>query len=239
MSNRLCVFSIAAALAFVCFFSLPAHADTILLGSDYLTTIPPTSFTGLGNLQGLAIGPGSTDTIVHRRADCSITLSILGSTCTIPLEMVALSLQSTTNPLLLVRESPTIQSQGTMTLTSNGSGTGGTFTSFFDVFFELSPDGGINWSPQPDLTLTGGSTPWSTIPGNILLVPGLVGNQADNLHTNKVAGQADFYIVGSVTEQHPEVGVHTAIPTPVPEPSTWVLLAIGFGLLGLARRMKA
>jgi hypothetical protein len=152
--------------------------------------------------------------------------------------MVALSLQSTTNPLLLVRESPTLASTGGMTLTSNGSGTGGTFTSFFDVFFEISPNGGASWTPQPDFSLTGGSL-WSTAPGNILLVPGLVGNQADNLHTNKGAGQFDFYLVGSVTEAQPEVAVHTVIPTPAPEPSTWILLATGLGLLGFIYRRNA
>src|SRR5262249_21438813 len=154
-------------------------------------------------LQGLPIGPGLTDTIVQRRADCTITLSATGSICTIPIEMVALSLQSTTNPLVLVRESPTLASAGQMTLTSNGSGTGGTFSSFFDIFFEISTNGGITWTPQPDLTLTG-SASWSTIPtSNTLLVPGVVGSQTANLHTNKGPGQFDFYLVGSVTEQHP------------------------------------
>src|SRR5215510_16421675 len=147
MSKRF-VISIVLALATMCFVSLPARADTVLLGSDYLQTIAPTSFVGLGNLQGLPIGPGSTDTIVQRTADCTITLSVAGSACTIPIAMVALSLQSTINPLVLVRESPTLTSAGTMTMTSNGSGTGGTFSSFFDVFFEISTNGGLTWTPQ-------------------------------------------------------------------------------------------
>jgi hypothetical protein len=39
MSNRSFGLSIAAALVGVCVVSAPAHADTILLGSDYLETI--------------------------------------------------------------------------------------------------------------------------------------------------------------------------------------------------------
>ena len=228
---------IAAAFASVFFVSLPANADTVLLGSDYLATIPTTSFVGIGNLQGLPIGPANTDTIVQRQANCTITLSASGSNCTIPIEMVALSLQSTTNPLLLVRESPTLSSKGEMMLTSNGSGTGGTFTSsFFDVFFELSTNGGATWIPQqPGLPLTGGST-WSTIPSGIL-VTGPVGDQAANFHTGKAAGQFDFY-PGSIIEEHPEgasAAMHSAMVA-TPEPGTWLLVATALGLLTLTRR---
>lgn len=242
MPNRSCVLSFAAALVSTCLLSQPAHADVILLGTDYLQTISPTNFGGLGDLKGLAIGPGNTDTVVRRTTDCTITLSLLGSICTIQTEMIALSLQSTINPLLLVRESPTLQSRGRLNLTSNGSGSGGTFTSFFDVFFEISVNGGANWTPQAtSLTLTNCSNSplpsWSTAPtGSTLLVPGPVGDPLANLHTNKGAGQADFYI-SSVCEEEPGLGVHSAIPTQVtPEPGTAVLLLPGLGLLGVIRR---
>ena len=128
----------ASALAAAALLHSAAHADVVLLGSDYFQTIQPTFFTPLGGLNpltGLRIGPGTTDTIVQRQADCSLSLSTLGSNCTIPIEMVALSLISTVNPLVRVRESPTLASTGLMTIASDGSGMGGTFGSFFDVFF--------------------------------------------------------------------------------------------------------
>jgi hypothetical protein len=158
--------------------------------------------------------------------------------------MVALSLQSDANPLFLIRESPTLATLGMMTITSDGSGTGGTFDSFFDIFFEISVDGGSNWAPQPQATLTSTpGTPWTTIP-NGLLVPGLVGDQLANLHTNKqdCASQigdpncVDFY-PGPVTESEPTVpALHSAVPTPVPTPGSLTLLAAGLALLGWGNR---
>ena len=118
--------------------SAPARADIVLLGSDYFETVAPTFFVPLGALAGLPIGPGTTDTIVRRLGDCSLDLLMPMSSCTIPIEMVALSLVSVFNPTILVRESPTLQSSGQMTMESDGSGAGGTFNSFFDIFFEIS-----------------------------------------------------------------------------------------------------
>ena len=85
----------ASALAAAALLHSAAHADLVLLGSDYFETIQPTFFTPLGGLNpltGLRIGPGTTDTIVQRQVDCSLSLGTLGSNCTIPIEMVALSL---------------------------------------------------------------------------------------------------------------------------------------------------
>ena len=99
----------AAALAAAALLHLAAQADVVLLGSDYFQTIQPTFFTPLGAanpLTGLPIGSGTTDTIVQRQADCSLSLGTPGSNCTIPIELVALSLISTVNPLVRIRETP-------------------------------------------------------------------------------------------------------------------------------------
>ena len=231
----------------------PARADDlVLLGADYFQTIQPTFFTPLGALNplaGLPIGPGNTDTIVHRQRDCSLSLATLGSNCTIPIELVALSLVSTVNPMVRLRESPTLGSSGEMTINSDGSGTGGTFNSFFDVFFELSFDGGSTFSPMGPLHLSSSNTGWTAFEHG-LLVDGLVGDQNANRHTNKdggacpVFGQGrcvDFFLVQDVMEVHPDGSVHTATAAQIPEPSTVALLGLGLaamaGLGGRARRV--
>ena len=236
---RAVVVGVCAAVA------LPALADRVLLGTDYLQTVAPTSYAPLGILAGLPIGPGNTDTVVRRMGNCDLALGTAGSTCTVPIEMVALSLVSATNPLVRVRESPTLASAGSMTMTSNGSGTGGTFASFFDVFFELSFDGGISYVPGPGpLTLRASGAPWTTIEHS-LLVDGLVGDPAANRHTNKIEacrGLAfgpcvDFYFVGTITKT--ETGSQHSFrgATPTPEPGALALAALGLMLMaGLARR---
>ena len=228
----------------------PARADLVLLGADYFATIQPTFFTPLGALNplaGLPIGPGNTDTIVHRQGDCSLSLVTLGSNCTIPIELVALSLVSTVDPMVRLRESPTLASSGEMTINSDGSGTGGTFSSFFDIFFELSFDGGSTFTSMGPLQLTSSDTAWTTFEDG-LLVDGLIGDQNANRHTNKdsractVFGQGscvDFYLVNDVMERHPDGSVHTAIAAQIPEPSTVALLGLGLAAMaGLGRRAR-
>ncbi|MCB8932449.1 MAG: PEP-CTERM sorting domain-containing protein [Fimbriimonadaceae bacterium] len=68
----------------------------------------------------------------------------------IPIEIVALSLTSVQPiplpPLVQIRENPVVPSFGNTTITPLG---GGQFQvdSFFDVFFEVSLDGGQSWTP--------------------------------------------------------------------------------------------
>ena len=236
----------AATALLAVLFAGPARADLVLLGSDYFETIQPTFFAPLGPLNplaGLPLGPGSTDTIVQRRGDCALSLATAGSQCTIAIEMVALSLVSTVNPLVRLRESPTLQSNGQMKMTSDGSGTGGTFNSFFDVFVELTFDGGSTYVDPIGgaLHLESSGSAWTTIePG--LLIAGLIGDQNANFHPGKIGCQAligmqcvDFYLVGSVTEQHPAGAVHTARGA-VPEPDGLALFGAALCALGWLRR---
>ncbi len=62
-------------------------------------------------------------------------------------EMVSLNLSGGTLPGgIMIRESPTKASLGTVTATDNGSGQY-IINSFFDIFTELSLDGGATWTP--------------------------------------------------------------------------------------------
>ena len=243
-SSSLGRLAVSAALALgASVMSAPLHSAVVMivLGSDYFTTVQPTLFTPAGVLNpfvGLPIGPGLTDTIVQRQGNCSLDLAIVGANCTIPIEMVALSLRSSVDPNFRIRESPTLASVGTMTMVSNGSGTNGTMTSFFDVFYELSMNGGATWVPQstPEHLITGLPANWSTLIGpNDLAVVGPAGSQAANTHTGLLAGQADFYVKGTAQEQS-LLAMHSVITTQIPEPGSLALLAAGLTMLGLSKR---
>ena len=63
-----------------------------------------------------------------------------------PTEMLQLNLSATTSSgTYMLRESPTKQSLGRHTVTQDASGY--RISSFFDVFLELSTDGGASWVP--------------------------------------------------------------------------------------------
>jgi hypothetical protein len=71
------------------------------------------------------------------------------TTGTFATEMVGMSLSGTgpTPPFVMVRESPSLPSLGFTRILDNGNGTYH-IDSFFDVFTELSLDGGANWMPS-------------------------------------------------------------------------------------------
>ncbi|MEX0611787.1 MAG: PEP-CTERM sorting domain-containing protein, partial [Pirellulales bacterium] len=85
-----------------------------------------------GRVQTVALGKGPTDT-----------------TGNFPTEMVGMSLSGVgpTPPFIMIRESPTLPSLGETSITDVG---GGLYhiDSFFDVFTELSLDGGATWMPN-------------------------------------------------------------------------------------------
>ena len=245
----LCVF----ALCGVCTSAFAA--SFVLAGSDYLTTQPGTVFAGVP-FNGVPVGPGNTDTIVQRLRDA--TFLNLGDSSTIPIEMLSLNLASAVPvdfglglgtyyiTLQTARGGPA--SVGQMTITYSNlddgvfTGSEGTFSSFFDVFFDVrfgSLNGPIAMSS--DLVLSNSGTPWDANPDpTVLLVNGLVGNLTANWHTNKIDNvdihDMDFFPVGVIQEIHPNGAQHNADTTHTPEPaSAWLL---GAGLLAIAGGLK-
>ncbi len=230
-------------LATAAFSGGPANADLIVLGSDYFRTVDPTRFLfppfGLVPLTGVPSFFSGSDTHVRRLGDCSIDLGTVGSTCTIPIELVGLSL---VGGGALIRESPTATSPGSMTLTSDGSGTGGTFASFFDVFFDLSLDNGNTFTPAPNpKPLASSGSPWTIVPSGPLLA-GLVGDIDANFHSDKGISCPslplpchDFFVgAAPITHTNPDGSIHTVqrLTQVIPEPS--VVGLVGVALLGLA-----
>jgi hypothetical protein len=242
-----------------------AHAESILLGSDYLETLPGTFFDfgspiGSVPLRGLPVNPGvlgTTDTIVQRRADA--ILPGVGSTTTVPIELVQLSLVSvnpvTIGPLtydVFVHLTPSTTSIGTMTIRhefpDNGTSVPeGTFDSFFDVFFtaDFTEVGNpLNTFSVPGTArMEASGAPWSHEPmlPAALLVTGLAGDQNANDHTSRPPLFSDDHVQQVL---HTKVlggpGVHLVGPAfapdpfAVPEPSTLLLGVIGFGWLAAA-----
>ena len=124
-----------------------------LSGDISLNASVPIPFSSPGSLLTVVVGPGVT----------------VGPTTTYSNEIVGLS----SPPLpfgATIRESPTLASDGQTTVTDLG---GGNFqiSSFFDVFTELSLDGGQTWVPSAGPTLLVSGTPLpATLP---LFVGGL------------------------------------------------------------------
>ena len=97
-------------------------------------------------------GPGMPFQDVHLTGTMSVHVthsSDDGNQRTYQTEMLQLNLVSAGG--VMIRESPTLQSTGQITVKPNGSGYA--INSFFDVFTEISVDGGGSWSPDPNETL--------------------------------------------------------------------------------------
>lgn len=227
------------------------QADLIPAGSDYFHTIDGTSFEfpGLGTvpLEGLPIGPGNTDTIVRRIDDADLPSS--SSEDTIPIEMVALSLQSS-DPVFIpgpdsffdifIELDPTQISDGTMTIRheinwpNDGANTPeGTFDSSINVhaLADLIPVGGgpVLQTVPVDLELSSFDTPWTHTRDDVPFAP-------DQTNFFLAYFGDPFFPQGLIIEEHPGVGVHRA-ENYTPEPATLMLLAAG-GLLAFRRRRR-
>lgn len=238
MNTRTQCISVLLALFLHLGLPVPGHATTqIDAGWDLLATTQPTTFGGvpfvgvpLGTFNfGGSIGTqsvGNADTIVERLTPATVAAP------TIPIELVALQLMSAVPVdfglgagfyfVTLQQERGGPATTGTMTIDGIPLD-GGTFNSFFDVFFDIrlgSTSGPIALSG--DLPLTGTGIPWGENP-----TPGAVVIDGVNHLLNGVDTTHDFWPAGPFTEFFPTGATHTVINATTPEPATLVLLAAG------------
>jgi hypothetical protein len=198
-----------------------ACAKNIAKGTDYFSTQFGTKFDfgppiGTVEFEGGAPCAGTADTMVQRQADAIIT-GAPGTAAPIPIQLVCLSLKSIAPVKLkgtffdvFVTLDPThlAQDTGTMTISENAAGTGGTFTSSLTVFFEadfVAVSGGAGFKVFAQKSITNTGSTWSSTPPNgTFLVTGPDDNssadQLANKHTGLASNEEDFYVVKILSE---------------------------------------
>jgi hypothetical protein len=234
---------------------------TVAAGWNLMQTIAPTSFMGV-NFVGVALGSydfggaigvhgtGHADTVIQRLADASVTDPVPPSAVAppVPIKLVALQLRSAAPvdfgagldyyfiTLQSLHGGPA--STGQMTIGFD-SAVDGTFTSAFDVFFDLRIgclSCAIVFSGDQPLAMAD-PVPWTrTPPPNAVVIDGV------NTTPGPSGGNQlnDFWPVGPVIHGVPAEGTaHTVVPATVPEPASWALMAGGFGLVGAGMRRRS
>ena len=253
-STRGLAFAAAVLATFVVCGSIWAD-PVVLKGTDYLQTADGTTFMGIP-MEGVPIGgtAGPADTEVMRLAD--VSLPAVGDTGSTDALLAALQLRTVSmvnlgaglNFYYVTLQSARVgggtPSRGMLTITLKSADDHapntpeGTFSSFFDVFFDIhvgSLTGPI--VDSADLTLTSSGNQWDAnpMPGTFL-VPGPVGDGTANWHTGKGPDQMDFFPLGEIKETHPDGSQHLARVATVPEPGGIVLMLSGFGVVALSIR---
>lgn len=235
----------------------------VLKGSDFLTTQAGTVFAGVA-FNGVPVGPGSTDTIVQRLDDVVLGTGTGGSGMTrLVMTQLALVSAAPTNfglgtgfyyiTLQSARQGQATTGLMTINLTAGDdhvpTGPEGTFTSFFDVFFDIrlgSLSGPIALSMDLPLS-TSSPVPWDANPSppptpGDLIVSGLKGDVTVNFHTNKIQNvdinDMDFFPVGVFQETEPNGAIHAVTVTPTPEPGTLGLIGGAILLFSRFRRRR-
>lgn len=237
---------------------------TVHSGWDLLVTLPSTQFQGQ-NYAGVpystfnfggTIGTqnvGITDTIMYRTQNA--TVSSVGDTITVPIQLVGLQLRSE-NPFLpgdqyaYITLQTGISSTGSLSITFGPEGDPhGTFTSSFDVFFDVhygSLDGPIIQSGDKVLSTSITTPPqelfWAHDPSSKVGVPLIAGvdyllDGTDTLedfwsiNVDPISGQI---LPGIIIHDDGQGTIHAVTN---PEPATICLLALG-GLALLRRNRK-
>lgn len=210
-----------------------AWAGPIEPGFDLLHTPAGGSVVDLGlgigvvSFQGLPISAelGTTDTIIERTGGLGD-----GGTGPIDAEIIALSLQSTspvniggTDFDVFVTLDTSMPSIGTVDILTHDGG-GGTFSSFFDVFTEVSfVGGGAPFSVLRHDTLVASATPWS--------------HTAAPMYPDNPGFPGGGFFITEAGIQHE--GPHrTVVPATIAEPSTLLLLGFGLAGVGAAARRR-
>src|SRR5262249_7894121 len=113
--------------------------------------------------------------------------------------MMQLDLSSSLPAGIMVRESPSLPSRG-QTTGATGSSGGFMISSFFDIFTEISLDGGNKWTPadQPLRVVMGAEPPPITAPGPNLPPPGQYVSDQGTTVTYPVPNQPHPVIIRNI-----------------------------------------